>query len=297
MDSCKNKNVYLTDEVIRITWWGLVVNVILSFLKLSFGYFGGSHAILADGIHSLSDLITDMAIIVGAKLWSAPPDEDHPYGHSRIENLITAFIGIVLVFAALMISYSVLTTVQSGLYTKPHWMVMVVAIFSIVLKEIIYHSTMRVAKRSNSSALIANAWHHRTDSLSSIPVLIAVAVAVFFPEWSFVDQLGALIVSIFILRVAYTIIKSSISDLIDSGASILERQQIQEICRSVDKVVDFHAVRSRSNGMGLQVDLHILVDENLTVREGHDVAKEVKHKLMSEGPNVVDVLVHVEPYQ
>ena len=197
-------------QVKLVTWTGMLVNVLLSVFKIVAGYFGRSQTILADGFHSLSDTVTDIAIIVGVKYWCAPPDETHPHGHRRIETIITQFIGLVLAAVAVGISYRAIVTLHEMHSRPPEMIALIAGLVSIVSKEAIYQWTVFVSKKIRSSAVAANAWHHRSDAFSSIPAVIAVGVARIFPSWSFVDHVGAIIVSLFILQAAWKIVWPSL---------------------------------------------------------------------------------------
>jgi len=284
-----------TDIIIKVTWAGMGINVILSLLKLSAGIVGHSQALIADAVHSLSDITTDIAVLFGVKYWSAPPDKDHPYGHGKIETFITFFIGIILAAAALGIGYEALATMKDSHDVRPGVFAFLGALVSIVLKEAAYRWTAAAARKVNSSALMANAWHHRTDALSSIPVAIAVMVAIIFPEWSFLDHVGAFAVSLFILHAAYKILKPAFLDLTDAGVSYEIYDKFKHQCSEVSGVRTVHAIRSRRSGSGILVDLHVLVDPDISVKAGHDIAENVKKHLISNNPDIIDVVVHVEP--
>ena len=280
----------------RVTWIGLAANLILFITKFILGFLGSSQAVIADAFHSLSDIVTDIAILFGIKFWSAPPDECHPYGHKRIETIVTVGIGIALSIIALGIGYNALILMRKANLKPPTKIAAFGAILSIILKEIIYHWTLAVGTRIKSPALIANAWHHRSDAISSIPVFIAVTVAIFNPNFAFIDLIGALIVSLFILKVSWDIIRPAVSELAEGGASEYDRKKIKSIVMEVDGVKATHAIRTRKLGAGLYVDLHVLVDGEMTVQKGHLVSHEVKNKLLVNGPDILDVVVHIEPF-
>jgi len=281
----------------RVTLWGLVANLTLSTLKFVFGIVGHSQALVADGVHSLSDSTTDLAILIGAPYWSAPADASHPYGHGRIETMITAAIGVVLGMVGIGLGYRAVVTFLEPHTTPPGWMAFAVACVSMVSKEALYRWTVRVGRRVRSSAVIANAWHHRSDGLSSLPVAIAVLGVRLNPEWTFLDHAGALIVSVLILQAAWHILSPTLQQLADAGLDQEERRKLADIAMTTDGVREVHALRSRQLGPGLQVDLHLLVDPDLKVREGHAIAHTVKDRPLNERPDIIDVLVHVEPYE
>ncbi len=282
-------------QVKLVTWVGMLVNILLSVFKIVAGYFGRSQTILADGFHSLSDTVTDMAIIVGIKFWCAPPDETHPHGHRRIETIITQFIGIVLAAVAVGISYKAIVTLHEMHSSPPDTIALIAGLVSIASKEILYRWTVFTGKKSHSSAVVANAWHHRSDALSSIPAVIAVGVARIFPSWSFVDHVGAIVVSIFILHAAWKIVWPSLKELADTGASPELTNDIEKIILSTEGVLSVHKIRTRKMGAGYQVDLHIQVDGEITVAEGHNISEDAKARLIQEGSNILDVIVHLEP--
>ena len=190
----------------RITAWGLAVNFILSGIKCIVGFLGNSQALVADAVHSLSDATTDIAVLIGAPYWSAPADAQHPHGHSRIETMITFFIGTVLAGVGLGLIYNALSTLYVPHKTMSGWSVFVTACISIVSKELLYRWTVIVGMRIKSSALIANAWHHRSDGLSSIPVALAVVGMWFRPDWTYLDHVAALMVSLLILQASWKIL-------------------------------------------------------------------------------------------
>jgi cation diffusion facilitator family transporter len=284
-----------TNEVRRVTLWGLVVNLVLSGIKFLFGVYGCSQALVADAVHSLSDSITDIVVLVGVCFWSAPPDESHPHGHGRIETLITFFIGILLAGVGIGLGYRAIATLHHQQTASPGWVAFFAACVSIAGKEWLYRWNVRVGRRIKSSALLANAWHHRSDALSSVPVAVAVLGTRIWPAWGFLDHVATVIVSVLILYAAWEISAPAFRQLIDAGASRKEREKIREIALSTEGVGSIHALRTRYIGPGLQIDLHVIVDGTLTVRRGHDIAGAVKRRLIEGGPDVVDVLVHIEP--
>ena len=297
----KNAQTSTTDEtskeriVRQVTWIGLFVNLVLAAIKFAAGIFGRSQALVADAIHSLTDLTTDIAVIAGSHYWSRPPDENHPYGHRRLETLVTVFIGVMLIAAGIGIGWKAISTLQEKQAGPPGWIAVLAALASIVCKESIYRWTAITGRRVKSAALAANAWHHRTDALSSLPVLIAVAGARIFPSWSFLDRVGAVIVSIFILHASIKIIWPGLSELIDVGAPTETRKKIRDIALKNEGVLQVHDIRTRYISSSIQVDLHIVVEGLITVREGHDIADDVKARIIDAIPEVLDVVVHVDP--
>lgn len=281
--------------IYKVTWVGLAVNVILAGLKLAAGWFGHSRALVADGVHSLTDLATDVALLLGARYWSAPADENHPHGHGRIETLVTAFIGLCLAGAGAGIALDAVKAFGQP-SPRPQGVALAAAMLSVLVKEVLYRWTALMGRRAKSRAVEANAWHHRSDALSSLPAGAAVGVAMFFPDLAFIDAVGALAVSGFICYAAWKVTMPALSELIDRGASRQMLLRIEDEAMRVEGVREVHAVRSRSLGQGLQVDMHVLVDPQLSVEEGHAIAEAVCGHLLREIPQLADVITHLEPY-
>ncbi len=284
-------------KVRRVTITGLALNIVLAVIKFTGGILGSSQAVVADAVHTLSDSVTDIAILVSVKHWSKPPDDCHPYGHRRIETLITALIAFSLFAVGTGILYQACVTLREQHDCPPGWIAFAAAVISIVSKETLFRWSARIGKKINSPAIVANAWHHRSDALSSLPAALAVAGAAVNPSWWILDHIGAVIVSVFIFKAAWDIGRPAFSELIDAGASKAITRQIEALVRPVAGVRDIHAIRSRRTGSGLHIDLHMLVDPLLTVREGHDIATAVKEMLIKQGPGIIDAVIHIEPYE
>ena len=296
----KNSEISLEisrETVVRkVTWIGLLINITLACIKFAAGYFGQSQAMIADAIHSLTDTTTDFAVIAGSHFWSRPPDESHPYGHRRLETLVTVFIGLMLAAAGIGIGWEAVSTLrEKDSAPPPGWIALLAAMVSILTKEVLYRWTAAAGKKIKSPALAANAWHHRTDAISSIPVLIAVGGALIFPSWSFLDLVGAVVVSIFVMHAAMKIIWPGISELIDAGAPRDIQKKITEIACNNQGVQEVHKVRTRYISTSILVDMHIVVDGSISVREGHAIADEVEDHIIDSIPNVLDVVIHVDP--
>jgi cation diffusion facilitator family transporter len=283
-------------EIKRITLIGLIINLLLTAIKLILGTLGKSQAVIADAFHSLSDVITDITVIIGVKYWIPPADERHPYGHKKIETVVTLIIGILLGFVGFEIILNAIQTIPAAHQNKTLWISAIAPLISIVVKELLYHWTVSTGKKVKSTALLANAWHHRSDALSSIPAFLAVVIASFLPQYSFVDHIGAVIVAIFIFKVTWDIIKPAYMILIDSGASQKEIDEIGRIALGVKGVQCVHKIRTRKISDNYFVDLHVQVDGSLNVVKGHDISEEVKLNLIQKGPNIIDVVIHLEPF-
>jgi len=284
-------------KVRRVGWVGLVCNLLLAAAKAAAGIFGHSQAVLADALHSLTDSVTDIAVILGVRFWTAPADEDHPHGHGRVETLVTVFIGLAVGAVAVGMGVEAIRGLRHQPAVAPAGIALVVSLLSIVVKEVLYRWTVRVGHEVGSPALEANAWHHRSDAISSIPAAIAVAVSIIDPEWAVVDRVGAVVVCLLILQASWRILRPAVDQLIDAGAPAADRRRIEKLALEVDGVEAAHAVRTRYVGSKLAVDLHVEVDGGLGVGDGHAIAVAVRGKLIAEGPNVADAVVQIEPHR
>lgn len=289
------KTTDTSPRVREITWIGIWVNLVLSILKILAGIFGTSKALIADGIESGTDVITSLVVVIGSKFWSAPPDKDHPYGHRRIETIITLGIGLVVGLVGLSIIINALSSLRAGSHTHPTMLALVVAILSVLTKELLFQWSAREGRKIKSMAVVANAWHHRSDAISSIPVVFAVGAAQFFPNWTFLDALGALVAAGFILKASGEILWPALREIADTGASEESLTTLHDLAMSIDGVRSIHELRTRYVGSSIHVDLHIVVDPQITVMEGHLIGDRVTEKLKNEGPDVLDVLVHIDP--
>ncbi|MFN2352756.1 MAG: cation diffusion facilitator family transporter, partial [Kiritimatiellia bacterium] len=260
------------------------------------GIVGHSQAVLTDALHSLSDCTSDLAIIFGVRFWTVPADESHPYGHARIETLITVLVGLILIAAGLLMGARALKGMLAGdTPSPPTWVAIVASILALVSKEWLYRWTWRVGVRLRSSSVKANAWHHRSDAISTIPALFAATLAAVRPAWVFVDALGAVLVAAIILIAGWKVLKPALDVLVDRAGSVEQLGEIMRLSHAIPGVRQVHGVRSRQVGGGLGVDMHVHVDGDISVDRGHAIASSVKHSLMQDGPDVVDVVVHIEP--
>ncbi|OVE76723.1 hypothetical protein BVX97_00610, partial [bacterium E08(2017)] len=292
---------------LRVTWMSLLINLILSGLKFTAGIIGHSQAVAADAAHSLSDTTTDLAILLGARFWSQPPDSKHPYGHRRIETLVTLFIGIILTAAGISLAWNAISTIHTSLSSPqstvhspeatPSWLAFWAAIISMITKEALCRYTLRVGKSIKSISLEANAYHHRSDALSSIPAALAVAIAAIKPEWQMADPIAAILIGVMILHVAFKITWPQVSEILESGASEQARDEISTLARTVEGVRDIHKVRTRYVGAQLHIDLHVQVDKTMFIENAHNISMEVTHRIKNDGPGVHDVIVHIEPFE
>ena len=279
----------------KITWIGLAANVTLSFFKLIIGVAGSSQAVVADALHSFSDTASDVVILFGVRYWTAPPDECHPFGHQKIESFVTIFIGLILLGVAAGIAYSAVISLMHPVEPQLRPVVILAPVFSLLIKEILFRITFAAGVKNRASSLKANAWHHRTDALSSIPVLVAVTAGLINPKLAFLDPVGAILVSVFIIKVGLDILGGSLAELTDAGIPLKEKEHIRDLIQNTPHVQGVHRIRSRKSGGSYYLDLHLEVAGRMTVRQGHDISESVKEKLISHHPHIIDVMVHLEP--
>ena len=283
-----------TKEINRVTWWGIFVNLILSVVKIIGGVLGQAQSLVADGLHSLSDLISDAMVLVAAKHAGEEADDDHPYGHGRFETLATVGLGLFLILVGLGIAFDAAHRVfDEEVQTIPHYFTLAVALFSILSNEGLYHFTHRVGLRINSKMLIANAWHHRSDAISSIVVLIGIAGAQM--GMPILDPVAAIIVALMIVKIGYELSYHSMLELVDTALDPEKVAQIKEKILENEDVLEMHMLRTRRMGHTSLVDVHILVQPRLSVSEGHHISEAVEKSLIETFDDINDVTVHIDP--
>ena len=268
--------------------------MLLGVAKLFVGYIAQSQALVADGIHSLSDLLTDFMVLFAAKHASRGADEEHPYGHGRIETVMTVALGAALIIVAIGIAWDAVRRMfEPDLLFHPGWLALVVAAISIVAKEAIYHYTMNASKRLRSKLLRANAWHSRSDAISSVIVFIGVLGAM--AGLDYLDAVAAVGVAMMIVKIGWELAWHSISELIDTALDAERVESIRKTIEAVPGVVDLHMLRTRRMGADALVDVHIQVESYLSVSEGHQISETVRQQLIDEIEEVTDVMVHIDP--
>ncbi len=281
--------------VTRVTWAGLITDLALSAAKLVVGWWSNSQALVADGFHSLSDLGTDILVLWISRHSSREPDLDHPYGHARFETAGTVALGSILFLVAIGILIDAGSRIMSaGEQPVPGTLAVVVAVISIGAKEALYWLTVITARRVDSELLRANAWHHRSDGLSSVVVLIALTGASLGITW--LDSLGAAVVALMVAWVGAKLFWKSTMELVDTGLAPEVIEGITETILQVDGVEALHLLRTRSMGGKALVDVHLqLEDGTISVSEGHQVSEYVRHRVIKHFPGIDDVLVHIDP--
>lgn len=272
---------------------GGLKNLLLASLKIIFGMTGHSHALLADGIHSLSDLVVDSVVIIAAKFGSKAADEDHPYGHGRIETAATVLLALILAIAAVSIIINAIMTIAAPYrHITPSYYVLWIALGSVLLNELLYYATRRVAKQIKSKLLMTNAWHHRSDSASSIAVALGVmGVWLGFPK---LDAIAAIIVALMIFKIAWDFGWHSIRELVDTALTSEETEKIKLFIKEIPGVKAIHQLRTRSIAGSIFCDVHVLVAPKISVSEGHYIGQEVNKRLIAVFPDITDVIVHID---
>ncbi len=279
----------------KVTLIGMFVNIFLSTAQLIGGFFTHSQALIADGIHTLSDLVSDIVVLIAAKAASQDADDDHPYGHGRFETVATVILGLALAGVAVgiaMNAYDRITHPETLLQPKP--LALLFAALAIISKEALYQYTMVVAKQINSKMLQANAWHHRSDAISSIMVAIGVAGSIFL-EIPWLDAAAAILVAIMIFYMGARLILDSAMELVDTALDPKQMKEIQSFISAVEGVEHTHMLRTRKMGNSVLADVHIQVNSYLSVSEGHYIAENVIQNLRKKFPEMHDITVHIDP--
>lgn len=286
--------------IYRVTIVGAVCNVLLSVLKLVAGIVGRSSAMVADGMHSLSDLVTDAVVIVFVRMSSKPQDRRHEYGHGKYETLATSVIGILLLFVALGImwdsSQKIWQCLNGNAMPQPSILALVAALASIGVKEWLYRYTRTAGERQHSQAVVANAWHHRSDALSSVGTAIGIGGALALgPHWAVLDPIAAFFVSVLIVRAAIDQLRPSIGELVEDSLPESVEADISKAIHSVPGVTDPHNMRTRKIGSKCAVDVHVRMDGNITLNEAHSKAAAVERNIREVVGTDAFVMVHMEP--
>lgn len=277
----------------KVTLIGAVSNAFLGIIKLIGGILFHSHALVADGVHSFSDLITDAMVLIASKYGSLDADDNHPYGHQRIETAATFLLSLVLILAGLAIAWDSLYELIHGRITMPQWLALPIVCISILSNELLFHYTLHTGKRINSKLITANAWHHRSDAASSLVVLLGLIGSM--AGFVFLDVVAAFIVAMMIVKMGWSYGWNSIKELVDTGIDSELLTQIDHVIKNVEGVKKIHQLRSRFMGDDVLIDVHILVSPKISVSEGHYIAQHVHHALTDKIDSVKDVTVHVDP--
>ncbi|WP_455512773.1 cation diffusion facilitator family transporter [Leyella stercorea] len=283
-----------------VTLMGSVVNIVLLVFKFIAGILGGSAAMIADAVHSLSDFMTDIVVLLFVKISSKPEDKDHDYGHGKYETLATSMIGIALLCVGLYILYSgayrTWAAFKGSPIEQPGIVALWAALFSIVMKEWTYRFTAKVGKEVESQAVVANAWHHRSDALSSIGTAVGIGGAIFLgKEWAVLDPIAAVVVSIFIIRTAAMLVSGALNELLEKSLPDAEEQQIAEIVQSEPEVSGMHNLCTRRIGSRIAIEMHLRMPGDISLNESHAHATNIERKLRSHFGERTHINIHVEP--
>ena len=285
----------------KVTLVGFGVNAVLAVFKIIAGMIGKSSAMFADGIHSLSDFLTDIVVLVGIKFTEQPEDECHNYGHGKYETLATLIISVFLFVVGVEILKSgiknILLVANGGTIGKPKIIALIAAILSILMKELLYRYTLREGKKIGSPSVIANAWHHRSDAYSSIGTLFGIGGAIILGDkWSVLDPIASVIVSVFIFKVAFEILKPAVDELLEVSLSEEEKEDIIKMIYKEKKVIEHHKIRTRRIGNKAIIEFHILVEEDLNIKEAHEISTRIENNLRERFGYSSIITIHIEPY-
>ncbi|MCM1076487.1 MAG: cation diffusion facilitator family transporter [Bacteroides sp.] len=287
-------------EIYKVTLVGSAVNAILIVLKFLAGFVGRSSALIADAVHSLSDFVTDIIVLVFVRIAGRPKDKSHDYGHGKFETFATMVIGFILILAGIGLMVNgielIIKSLRGHELPKPTYLALSIALVSIISKELLYHYTMRVGVALNSQAVRANAWHHRSDAISSLGTLIGVAGAMFLgSRWRILDPVAAVVVSLFIIKSGYDIMKPAVEDLLECSLPDPVENKIRESVRSVDGISHVINLRTRRVGNTIAIDLTAKMDGKMTLCEAHEKASEAERRLRHLYGKDTIISIHMEP--
>lgn len=285
------------ETAIKTTYFSIAANAGLAIIKGLAGFFGNSYALIADAIESTTDIFSSVLVLFGLKYANRPPDKNHPYGHGRAESLITFLIVGFLIISATIIAYESIQNIGTPHELPKLWTLFVLAPI-IIWKEISFRLVSKKAKEINSSSLKADAWHHRSDAITSVAAFIGISIALFFGKgYESADDWAALFASFFILYNAYLILRPALGEIMDEQLYDHLVEDIRRVAMTVDGIVDTEKCLIRKAGMKYHVDLHAIVDANITVKHGHDIAHLLKDRLHKDLPQLGQILIHIEPHE
>ncbi|MBS7119469.1 MAG: cation transporter [Dysgonomonas sp.] len=280
---------------VRATQISIVGNTALAIIKWLAGYFGNSYALIADAIESTADIFSSIFVLLGIKYANKPADKNHPYGHGRIEPLVTFVVVGFLIVSATVIAYESVDNIRTP-HEAPKAFTLYILGAIIIWKEISYYLVMRKAKLTKSTALQADAWHHRSDAITSVAAFIGISIALIMGDgYESADDWAALLAAFIILYNSYRILKPALGEIMDKDMYGDMEQDVCKFARTIDGVLNTDKCHVRKTGMTYYIDLHIIVDKNITVKQGHDIAHNLKDKIKEDMPEIADILIHVEP--
>ena len=288
-----DKRTIASRQIKSITYIGIAVNIALAVVKVVIGSLASSLALLADGVHSLSDVATDAAVLLGVRLGSKGPDQSHPYGHGRAETFSAGLIALVLILVGGAMIYYATMAIARDEVTTPRLAVLIAAIVSIAAKEWLYKATQKIAVQSHSPALYANAWHHRSDALSSVAVVVGFITLEF--GFGHGDQVAAIAVGLMIIWVGVRIVSDSMRELTEGAVDSETIERIREVINADSSIRQWHKLRTRTVGREVFLDLHILVDPDLNIAAAHEISESLESALDEQITRPVNITVHIEP--
>ncbi len=274
---------------------GLVTNIALAIFKMLAGIFGFSYAMIADAIHSMSDCLATGTVYVGLRIGERPPDESHPYGHANAETIAAFLVALIILATGVFVGVSAVDLIAQRHLETPATIALAAAAISIVIKEGMFHYTLKVGKRNNSPAVITNAWDHRSDAYSSVAALAGILGARL--AFQYLDPIAGLVVSAFIVKMSFSLLRSNIGILMDERPEPAVLDSVKATVLKVGGVKAIDSIKVHRRGSTFTIDVEVAVDSNLTVEQGHQVASELKNNLQNKIEHVQDVMVHVNPYQ
>ncbi len=277
----------------KTAWISLFGNIFLAAFKLAVGFLGTSAAMIADGVHSLSDVISTIVIMVSLKVSSRPADEEHPYGHGKAEAIGAKLVALMLMGAGVFLGWEGIGKIVAGDVPVPGKIALWGVLISLVVKEALFRYVYKIGKEISSKALITDAWHHRSDAFSSLAALVGIGGALL--GWSFLDPLAAVVVAGFILKVGWQLVSRAVDELMDAVPDLDLQDRLEEIARKSRDVIGVENLRLRTNGPYYFVDLQLIVKKGLSAYSAHEIAARVKQELLEEDERIQDVLIHVDP--
>ena len=283
------------DSGLKLSGTAIAINIVLALVKIATGIIGNSYALIADGIESTTDIVSSLVVWGGLRISLKPPDKDHPYGHGKAESIAGVIVALSLLGAAVMIAVQSIREIRTPHHT-PEWYTLVVLAGIILVKETLFRKISDVGHELDSSALKSDAWHHRSDAITSAAAFVGITIALLGgPGYEVADDWAALLACGVIVFNGVRLLLPAMNEVMDGAVPENTENRIREISAEVEGVLEIEKCRIRKSGLGLMMDIHVIVLEDLTVREGHKIGHDVKDRLLGSDLNVIDVIVHIEP--
>lgn len=290
-----------TKAIIIATWVGIIINILLAIMKGIGGMLTGSRALLADALHSASDVAGSIVILFAVRISNKPPDEEHPYGHGKAEDIASIIVSLLLIIIGIEISISSIKIFFGEIPNAPGMMALIILILSILIKEALFHYKITLGRKYNSTALISEAWHHRSDAFSSLAALAGVGLALLgqyfqIPFLIYGDAIAGFIVSIIVIKVGYQLARDSFNVVLEQVLNQEDIEKYKDTIHAIAGVERIDQLHARTHGRYVIIDIKVSVNPDISVKKGHDIASTTKQKLMKKHAEVEDVLVHINPY-